>query len=272
MEYRSLSSGDQIPALGFGTWQIKGDDCVWAVKKALETGYRHLDTADAYNNHREVGQALKESGLDREEVFITSKVFRSSLKKEQVLSAGKRFLQELEIDYLDLLLIHWPNSRVPMEETLAGLNRLQEEGITRNIGVSNFTINHLKEAREKSSAPITCNQVEFHPYLYQKELLEYCKQHDIVLTAYSPLARGDVFSDPEITDLSRECECSPAQLVLRWLLDKEIVVIPKASSKAHIKDNFQTLNLDLPAEIKDTLDDKDEHQRLLDPPFGEFDK
>ena len=265
-----LQSGDQIPVLGLGTWQLTGQECITAVSTAIEMGYRHIDTADAYKNHTDVARGIKVSGLDRKKLFITSKVFLKDMEFDRVLATGKRILSDLEIEYLDLLLIHWPSKEVPFGETLEAMVELKEKGLIRNIGVSNFTISHLKQAKADSSAQITNNQIECHPYLYQKQLIDYCQEQDIVLTAYSPLARGAIFNDQEIVDLSQKHDLSPAQLVLKWLVDKGIVVIPKASSEEHIKDNYKILGSKLPDEVKQVLDNKHENRRLVEPSFADF--
>ncbi|MFW6308420.1 MAG: aldo/keto reductase [bacterium] len=270
METYTLRSGAEIPALGLGTWQNKGQDCVNAVSKALEMGYRHIDTADIYDNHEYVGQGIKKAEINRDELFVTSKLFRHHLQYEQVLEKGKKILDELNLEYLDLLLIHWPVRSVPLEETLEAMHELQKEGLVRDIGVSNFTIRHLEEIKEKSEVPIANNQVEFHPYLYQKELLDYCQENGLVVTAYSPLARGEIFSDQDIIDLSQEFSRSPAQLVLKWLLDKDMVVIPKASTIEHIKENMQLFSWELPDKAREVLDGKNRDHRIIDPSFGDF--
>ncbi|MFW5992137.1 MAG: aldo/keto reductase [Halanaerobiaceae bacterium] len=269
MQNIKLKSGDEIPILGLGTWQMTGRTCTEAVKNALELGYRHIDTADIYKNHLDIAPALKESDLDRSELFITSKVFRENLHYEDVLKS-ERFLKELGIEYLDLLLIHWPNKNVPIKETLKGLAELKEKGIAKNIGVSNFTIDLIKEAMEYYPELITVNQVEFHPFLYQKELLNFCREKNIVLTAYSPLARGKIFQNDVIVELAEKINKSPAQLVLKWLIDKEIVVIPKASSIEHIRDNMDLFDWEIPAEIVGKIDNINTVERLIDPPFSQF--
>jgi len=266
-----LKSGQEMPLLGLGTWQLTGNKCTEAVKNALEFGYRHIDTADAYNNHREIAAALAEGIVDRDKLFITSKARRDLLSYNDVLSSGDRILDELGIEYLDLLLIHWPNKRIPLKETLEALTELKEQRKTRNIGVSNFTLNHLKDALEFYPDLISINQVEFHPYLYQKELLEFCRAHDIVITAYSPLARGKVFKDSQIKALAEKYDQSPARLVLRWLVEKEIVVIPKASSVEHLRDNLDIFDWEMPARVVEVLDGLNEDYRIIAPPFNEFD-
>ena len=270
MQTVSLKSGDQMPVLGLGTWQLTGQECINAIPVAVEIGYRHIDTADAYKNHKDVAQGLKKAGIAREKLFITSKLFLRDMEPENVLKTGPRMLSELGIDYLDLLLIHWPLKEVPFEETLGAMAELQKKDLIKNIGVSNFTIKHLKEVEANSNVEITNNQIECHPYIYQEELINYCQERDIIITAYSPLARGDIFEDADIKKMSDKYDYSPACLVLKWLVDKGLVVIPKASSREHIKDNFKILEIELPAEVREMLDKKHENRRLVEPGFADF--
>jgi len=266
----TLNSGQEIPILGLGTWQLTGNECTETIKEALKMGYRHIDTADAYENQREIAPALKVSGIKRSELFITSKVNRHNLHYNDFLKTANKILNELDIEYLDLLLIHWPNKDIPVEETLKAMAELKEKGKVKDLGVSNFTESHLEKVLDIYPGLISVNQVEFHPYLYQKRLLNFCQEHDIVLTAYSPLARGMVFEDPRIKNLAEEYKQTPVQLVLKWLMEKGIVVIPKASSAVHLKDNLEVLNQDIPAKALEVLDTFNENKRLIDPSFSEF--
>ncbi len=272
MKMMTLKSGQKMPALGLGTWQLAGRQCQQAVTAALKMGYRHIDTADAYGNHQDIAPALKESGISRQELFITSKIRPGKLHYQDLLKAGNRILKELGLEYLDLLLIHWPNSYISIRETLQALRELKEEGKALNIGVSNFTIAHLTEAIDVDPELITINQVEFHPSLYQKELLAFCQGHNIVLTAYSPLARGRVFKDPAIRELAGKYDLSPSRMVLRWLVEKDIVAIPKASSVDHLKANLDIFSWDFPTEVLTVLDNLNRDERIIDPPFAEFDR
>lgn len=254
MKSITLKSGDEMPGLGLGTWQLTGSDCEKAVENALNMGYKHIDTAKVYGNHREVAQGIKNSDIDSDDIFITTKIWNDSHEYDQVISCGEEFLQELEIDYIDLLLIHWPVDEVPVEETLSAMQELKERGIVKNIGVSNFEKEHLQEAFKNSSVEITNNQIKFNPYEYPEELMKYCQENDISVTAYSPLARGKIFDDEKIIKLAKKYDYSPAQLVLKWILDKDVIVIPKATSNEHIKDNMELFDGELPAEVREELD------------------
>ncbi|SFL68743.1 aldo/keto reductase [Halanaerobium salsuginis] len=271
MDYVELKSGDKMPLLGLGTWRLKGKECSQIVEKSLAMGYEHIDTADGYDNHQAVGTGLKNSSLDRNDVFITSKIKPENLAYQDIKTNTKRFLAELQIDYLDLLLIHWPNHKIELTESLKALAEVKKAGLTKNVGVSNFTIHHLQDALKINPDLIAVNQVEFHPSLYQKDLLEFCQENDIVLTAYSPLARGEVFESEAIQKLAKEYDKSPAQLALKWLIDKNIVAIPKASSEEHLKSNFSLFDWEFPAEARTEMDKLNTNNRLIDPDFGEFD-
>ena len=271
MKYVELNSGDQMPLLGLGTWQLREQECIDSVNTAIEIGYNHIDTADGYDNHQAVGRGINKSEVNRKELFITSKIKPENLHYDNIKADTQRFLTELDIEYLDLILIHWPNKDIPLEESLKALREIKEEGLTKNIGVSNFTINHLRDAIKIDPNLVTVNQVEFHPTLYQKELLNFCRENEIVLTAYSPLARGEVFENKVIKDLAQKYDKSASKLVLKWLIDKNIVAIPKASSKKHLKANFDLFDWELPAEAREKMDQLNEDNRIIDPGWGEFD-
>jgi len=265
----SLNTGASMPALGFGTYELTGQTCVQAVTKALGVGYRHIDTALMYGNHREIGQAIKNSGIQREELFITSKVWRDSLQRQNVINACNLALKELACEYLDMYLIHWPNNEVPIEETLGAMQELKEQGLTKAIGISNFGINHLKDALA-TGIQLSNNQVEFHPSLYQKELREFCSQNNIVLTAYSPLGRGEDLNLKIIQNLAKKYSKSSAQVVLNWILIKGVSVIPKASNPEYIQDNFNALKWDLAPEDVALVDQLDQQNRIVNPGFSNF--
>ncbi len=261
----------KIPLLGFGTWQLQGSEAESAVKKALEIGFRHIDTADRYNNHKEVGQALQDSGVPRSEIFLTTKVWHSDLRSKDLHKAVNRFLKELQTDYLDLLLIHWPNSSIPLEETLAAMGQLKKDGVIKNIGVSNFTISHLKDALDQG-VDILTNQVEFHPSLNQKALKEFCDKHKILITAYSPIAQGQDLQLPLIVDLAEKYQRSEAQVILNWLISKNIVAIPRTTKPERIEDIYRTLEWKMDAADVKAIDNLHTNNRMVIPPFAEFER
>jgi diketogulonate reductase-like aldo/keto reductase len=252
MERFALKDGNSIPALGLGTWQLTGEICVRVVRRALELGYVHIDTAEIYGNQREIGRAIK--GFPRSELFLTSKVWTNHLWYEEVLEACDRTLEELGTDYIDLYLIHWPNDEVPLKETLKAMRKLKEKGKVRSVGVSNFDVGHLEEALVVEERLVVVNQIEFHPYLYPKEVHEFCKRRGIVVTAYSPLGRGRVLQDEKIRRIARKLGRTPAQICLRWAIQKGAVVIPKASSAEHLKENLEVFGWELSEEDMADLD------------------
>jgi len=271
MKEFKLKNGNEIPALGLGTSGLRGDQCTEVVKKALKLGYRHLDTADMYGNHQAIAKAINEADVKRDQLFITSKIQSEDLEAEQLKKTADRLLTELDIQYFDLLLIHWPSPEVPIEESLKAMKDLKEEGKAINIGVSNFTIPLLKEALEFYPDLITVNQVEFHPTLYQKDLLDFAFKNDIILTAYSPLAQGEVFDNSVLKSLGEKYDKTPAQLALRWLIEKNIVVIPKASSEAHLKNNLNIFDWNFPVDAAREMELLDQNNRLIDPGYPNFD-
>lgn len=260
-----------IPKMGFGTWQIKGAVCYQSVATALEVGYRHIDTAHVYHNHTQVGKAIRESSIERSQLFVTSKLWIDEFQQPSVRPALERALSELQLDYLDLYLMHWPNKAVPVKATLTELNKAQNEGLIKTVGVSNFTIRHLEKVLE-TGIPIVNNQVEFHPSLYQQELLSFCQNNKIALTAYSPLAQGQDLQLPLIQELAQKYDRDHSQIILNWLLQKDIITIPRSTSQEHIKSNFQALDFDLTSEEISAIDGLDTHNRLLNPNFAEFDE
>lgn len=238
-----LRDGNKIPVLGLGTWALRGDRCRFIVKRALELGYAHIDTADAYGNHREVGEAIKE--FDRDSIFLVSKVRPSNLQYRMVIRDCYRMLLELDTTYLDLLLIHWPNKNIPIDDTLHAFNELVDGGQIKSIGVSNFSNQQLADALRIEGHPITNNQVLLHPYDFDQDLLTFCNINDVIVTAYSPLGRGNILTTPIIQDLARTYERTPAQICLRWGIQKGVVVIPKTSSEARLRENMDIFDWEL---------------------------
>lgn len=268
IRFVELPSGDMMPTLGLGTATLKGEEGLEAIRTALAMGYRHIDTADAYGNHEIVGRAIE--GWEREDLFITSKVPPDYLHYDEVLQVCDASLLELGTDYLDLFLIHWPNPNVPMKQTFDALGELMALGKIRNAGVSNFQPHRLRRAVGIADIPIANNQVEMHPLLYQRELLELCHEHSIVVTAYCPLARGKVFDEPVIVRVAEKHGRSPAQVSLRWLLQKGCVVIPRSRKEEHLRENMEIYGWELDEEDMAAIDGIERHERLVNPSFEEF--
>lgn len=240
-----------IPVLGLGTWQSTGQDCIDVVSQGLKMGYEHIDTAQAYDNEKEVGKGIKQSGVARDKFFLTTKIFPDDMKfePEKLIAAAKRSLENLDTDYVDLLLLHWPDDRVPLSETIPALCELQKQGLTRNIGVSNFNITNIIEAKRYADVPIAVNQVEFHPFIKQNTLQTFLNNHHILLEAYSPLARGDVFDNKIIKDIADKYGITPAQVSLAWILsDKQRIAIPKTSNPEHLQGNLDAIKVELSAD------------------------
>lgn len=265
MKKIKFKSGNKIPIVGFGTWNLNGKECEKAVENAIEFGYRHIDTADYYGNHKEVGKGINNTDIDREKIFITSKVWKTDLQYNNVLKAAKRFLDELNINYLDLLLIHWPNDEINLSETFKAMLELKEDGLVKDIGVSNFTIKRLKEIPDFVKEDVVLNQVEFHPYFYQKNLLDYCIENEIRITAYAPLARTEVFKEKIIREIADNYDKTPAQISLKWLIEKDLIVIPRSSSNEHIIENKELFNWKLAQKDMKKIDNINKQKRLVDP-------
>ncbi|MFB6104484.1 MAG: aldo/keto reductase [Halobacteriaceae archaeon] len=243
----TVEAGDAtLPVPGVGTWQFEGDRCRETVHTALGVGYRHVDTAQMYGNEAAVGEAIADASVDREDVFLTTKVWRSNLRADALVASVQESLDRLGTGYLDLLLIHWPHPRVSFEESLTAMAELQDDGVVEHLGVSNFTRSQLREARDVSPAPIVTDQVMYHPYTDQAPLLEYCRQHDMAVTAYSPLAHGDAVDDPVLQRIGDQYGKSGVQVALRWLIQQDgVVPIPKATSRAHLEANFEIFDFEL---------------------------
>lgn len=250
-----LNDGKEMPMLGFGTWQLKdGKEATAAVLKALETGYRHIDTAAIYGNEESIGKAVMESNIPRDEIFITTKIWNDA--HNDPMKAFNESLKRLRMDYVDLYLIHWPvNER---NETWQAMEEILQHGKARSIGVSNFTIRHLEELMGQSEIVPAVNQVEFSPFLYQKDLLDFCKSSKIQLEAYSPLSRAKKLDDPRLKSIAQKYNKSPAQIMLRWSIQHSVVVIPKSRHPDRIKENADIFDFSIsPADMKslDSLND-----------------
>ena len=242
-----LNNGVKMPWLGFGTYMAEnGDELIEAVKEALGIGYRHIDTASFYGNEEGVGMGIKESGVPRDEIFLVNKISISDHGYEKTLQAFKTSIKKLGTDYLDLYLIHWPQSL--NKETWKALEKLYKEGYIRAIGVSNFTSKHLKDLLEDVEIIPAVNQVEFHPKLVQNELMEFCKKYNIQLEAWSPLMRGLIFQLPFLQQLSQKYERTISQIVLRWDLQMGVITIPKSTTLTRIKENADIFDFEISKE------------------------
>ena len=267
-----LNNKLEMPQLGLGTWNLRGEDAIVTVEKALELGYCHIDSAEAYNNEQKIGKAIKK--IKREEIFITSKVSPDGLDYYRVLAACEESLAKLETDYLDQYLLHWPRKNLLYSEIFRSFKKLYDEGKIKSFGVSNCTIHHLQDflaITKKIKLPISVNQIEFHPFLYQKELADFCKKENIILVAYSPLARGQVYGNPLLKEIGKVHKKNEGQISLRWLLQKNCVVIPKASSVEHLKENLEIFDFTLTEEEIKKIDALNMFERLVRPRSAEFD-
>lgn len=257
-----LNNGVKMPILGLGTWLLSGSEVSNSIKWAYDAGYRSIDTATIYGNEKQIGETLNELDIPREELFITTKVWNSDQGYKSTFKAFEKSLKKLDLDYVDLYLIHWPVSK--RLETWKALGEIYETGQTKAIGVSNFTIRHLKELLNKSDYIPTVNQYEFHPFLYNKRLLDFCQQQDIRLEAYSPLARGRKFDNTILKQIAEEHNKTPAQIMLRWGLEQMIIEIPKSTSKSHIEDNANIFDFELTDKDMEQLNNLNEDFSVVD--------
>src|SRR3977135_3457403 len=239
------ANGAKIPAIGLGTWELRGRQCARIVEQALKLGYRHIDTAQVYENEREVGDGLRASGVRRDEVFITTKVWTSHFAPHDLERSNKESLTRLRVSEVDLLLLHWPNPRVPLSETLGALAHVRELGMARHIGISNFTVALVEEAVEKCPAPLVGGQVEYHPYLDQSKVLEACARNGMALVAYSPVAKGRSKGDETLTRIGQAHRKTAAQVCLRWLVQQNVSAIPRTSKIERLSENIDIFDFAL---------------------------
>lgn len=263
------AQGTQIPEVGLGTYRLYGKECKNTVSQAIEIGYRHIDTAQMYKNEKEVGDAIYSSNVDREELFVSTKLWHTNLEHDDVLQTVEDSLRQLRSHYVDLLLIHWPNSQYPLDQTLEAMLVLKDQGKAMNIGISNFPIGLTQKVVEEMRIPIFTNQVEFHPFLEQFDLLDYSYDNDFLVTAYSPLAQGKVSQNELLQQIGEEHGKTPAQISLRWLIEQEnVVTIPKASSVEHLQQNIDIFDFELTDEQFEQIDNLEKNKRLVNPSFA----
>ncbi|MFJ6195402.1 aldo/keto reductase [Micromonospora sp. NPDC092111] len=256
----SLNDGNTIPQLGFGVFQIEPEDTAEAVGRALEVGYRHIDTAEMYGNEAEVGEAIRSAGLDRAEVFVTSKLNNGFHRPDDARKAFESTLAALRTDYIDLFLIHWPlPTRYDGDfvSTWKALEEFQRDGRARSIGVSNFQVPHLARLAAEADVVPAVNQVEAHPYLANEEVRAYDREHNIVTEAWSPIAQGKVLDDPTIVDIAEQVGRTPAQVTLRWHVQRGDIVFPKSTTPKRIEENFRIFDFTLDDAAMDRISSLD---------------
>ena len=241
------AKGARIPLIGLGTWDLRGRVCARVVEQALRLGYRHVDTAEMYDNEREVGEGLRASGVKRNEVFVTTKIWPSHFAPRELERAARDCLVRLRLSEVDLMLLHWPNPQIPLSETLGALDKVKRDGLARHIGVSNFTVPLLEQALQISTEPLVCNQFECHPFLDQSKLIAACRQHGVAIVAYSPIAQGRVRGDEILTAIGAVHKKTAAQVSLRFLVQQDIVVIPRTSRVERLSENAAIFDFTLSA-------------------------
>lgn len=247
--HRIRANGANIPAIGLGTWTLRGAECIDLVQAAIETGYRHIDTAAMYENEEAVGRGIARAGLARDELFVTTKVWWTELSAVALRRSAERSLDLLGLDHVDLLLIHWPSKTVPLAETIAALNEARRDGLTRNIGVSNFTTALLSQAIALSDHPLAVNQVEHHPKLDQAKVLAACRAAGMAMVSYCPLGRGlDIVGEPAVADAAKAHGRTPGQVILRWHIQQDgVAAVPRTSRQERLSENLDVEGFELTA-------------------------
>src|ERR1700686_3255747 len=239
------ANGAKIPAIGLGTWELRGRTCARLVEQALKLGYRHIDTAQIYENEREVGEGLRASGVKRDDVFVTTKIWTTHFAPNDLERSTRESLAKLHLSEVDLLLLHWPNPRVPLPETLGALAHVRKLGMARHIGVSNFTVALIDEAVAACPEPLVCDQVKYHPYLDQTKVREACPRQGMAVVAYSPVAKGRVKKDETLARIGRAHGKTPAQVCLRWLVQQRVAAIPRTSRIERLSENIDIFDFAL---------------------------
>lgn len=268
MEFLDMQ-GSRFPVLGFGTWMLEGDDCARAVRMALDVGYRHIDTAQMYGNEAEVGRAIADSGMAREELFVTTKLWMNNLVAAKVKASMEASLKKLRTDYVDLLLIHWPEPSIPLAETLRAMQELQHKGKVKHIGVSNFPVQWMCRVIQDSGVPIACNQVEYHAMLSQQAVLKYAHAHNIIVTAYRPLLKARLGSNAVLEKIGKQYGKTAGQVALRWLIEQDnVAAIPKAASEKNARLNLDIFDFVLTAQDKEAIAQLNSNLRTVNPGFA----
>ena len=263
------ANGARIPTIGLGTMTLKGDVCVTAVSTALKQGYRHLDTAERYGNETEVGEGLRASGIDRKDVFVTTKVYWDKLAPADFETSFEESLQKLKLSSVDLLLIHWPNPKVPLADTIPVLCKTRKDGRARHVGIANFTVALIDEAVRLATEPLVTNQIEVHPFLDQSKVMAACKKHGLSVTAYCPLARGKVPGDPVLTRIGKAHGKTASQAALRYLVQLGLVVIPRSSKPERLAENMDVFGFTLSdAEMAEIAALRRPDGRVVNPPHA----
>ncbi|GAB3682133.1 aldo/keto reductase [Salinarchaeum chitinilyticum] len=250
--------------VGLGTWNIEGDDLRVSLRSGLDAGYTHVDTAEGYMNEATIGEVLAEESVDRDDLFLTSKVLPKNLDYESVIASCKESLEKLGTDYLDLYLIHWPNPAISVRETLSAMAHLQEEGLVRNVGVSNFSTYQLSAALHVSPVDIAVNQIEFHPWLQRPDLVEFCRKHDVEIEAAAPLGRTEIFADERLQQIAESYEKSVAQVTLKWAVERGVTVLPKSTSPDHVRANLDLFDWSIDDADLARIDELDRGQAVYD--------
>lgn len=259
--------GVTIPALGLGTWELRGEECARLVETAIGQGYRHVDTAQMYQNERAVGEGIRASGVARDEIFLTTKIWPDCHAAADFARAVDERLELLDCGPVDLLLLHWPSREVPLAETIAALNKAKDAGLTRYIGISNFTVSQLAEAVELSGSPLLCNQVEYHPLINQDKLLAACRAHGLAITAYCPIARNQVADEPVMQEIASRHGVSPADITIAWhMAQGDVMAIPRSSKPERLASNLAASAIELSDEEMAAINAlKAKHVRLCEP-------
>lgn len=268
MDYIEFYNGNQMPMLGLGTFRVENDDtCKEAVKHAIESGYRSIDTAKVYGNEEQVGQGIKEglesTGLNREDIFVTSKLFFEDFGRKNVAQAYETSIQKLGLDYLDLYLVHWPGTNeAVMIDTWKGMEDLYKDNKVKNIGVSNFNPDHFEALLAQVSIKPVINQVEFHPYFTQEKLRKYLEAQNIYMESWSPFMNAQILNDETLNEIGKEVNKSAAQVIIKWNMQHNVVVIPKSVTSSRIEENIDVFDFELSAEQMKRIDDLNKDQRI----------